>query len=216
MATRLTPVSAKRTAQGEQQPTAVPGKPPRCKTISRGEAGSAASFRQRRSSRNTEARAPAPKNANPAVPASRRCATRRAGSSQSERAQAAAGLAPGRFRRRKLERRKKIAENPAASNETVVLPVQNGAAVLDSDKDAARRGHHEGGRNGAQGQMGQGQMGQGQIGRWPGLKETLVRPCVIRNAQAQQAPVNVTAPTPMPTRSAGREMGSAGRSRSKP
>jgi outer membrane protein OmpA-like peptidoglycan-associated protein len=48
-----------------------------------------------------------------------------------------------------LERRKQIAEDPSKSNETVVLPVENGAAVLDSDKDAARFGTRErsGGRD---------------------------------------------------------------------
>ncbi|GAJ91113.1 OmpA family protein [Agrobacterium rhizogenes] len=73
-----------------------------------------------------------------------------------------------------LERRKKIAENPAESKGPVILPVQNGAAVLDSDKDAARRGHRQGGQNpggqggaqaGQQGQVGQAPVGQGQAGQ---------------------------------------------------
>ncbi|MEZ2219330.1 OmpA family protein [Rhizobium sp. RCC_161_2] len=73
-----------------------------------------------------------------------------------------------------LERRKKIAENPAESKGPVILPVQNGAAVLDSDKDAARRGHRQGGQNpggqggaqaGQQGQPGQAPAGQGQAGQ---------------------------------------------------
>ncbi|MGV1833640.1 OmpA family protein [Rhizobium rhizogenes] len=73
-----------------------------------------------------------------------------------------------------LERRKKIAENPAESKGPVILPVQNGAAVLDSDKDAARRGHRQGGQNpggqggaqaGQQGQAGQAPVGQGQAGQ---------------------------------------------------
>ncbi|MQB42810.1 OmpA family protein [Rhizobium sp. ICMP 5592] len=73
-----------------------------------------------------------------------------------------------------LERRKKIAENPAESKGPVILPVQNGAAVLDSDKDAARRGHRQGGQNpggqggaqaGQQGQPGQAPVGQGQAGQ---------------------------------------------------
>jgi outer membrane protein OmpA-like peptidoglycan-associated protein len=37
---------------------------------------------------------------------------------------------------RTVEENQKIAEDPAASDETVVLPVERGAAVLDSDKDA--------------------------------------------------------------------------------
>ncbi|MBT9372443.1 OmpA family protein, partial [Rhizobium sp. CSW-27] len=35
-----------------------------------------------------------------------------------------------------IERARRIAENPAASDQTVVLPVENGAAVLDSAKEA--------------------------------------------------------------------------------
>ncbi|MBP2238427.1 outer membrane protein OmpA-like peptidoglycan-associated protein [Sinorhizobium kostiense] len=37
---------------------------------------------------------------------------------------------------RTVEEKQKIAEDPAATDETVVLPVERGAAVLDSDKDA--------------------------------------------------------------------------------
>lgn len=83
-----------------------------------------------------------------------------------------------------LERRKKIAENPAESKGPVILPVQNGAAVLDSDKDAARRGHRQGGQapagqpgaqavkpgqaaSGQAGQAGQGQAVQGQTAPVP-------------------------------------------------
>ena len=72
-----------------------------------------------------------------------------------------------------LERRKKIAEDPASAKGPVILPVQNGSAVLDSQKDSVRRGEHlNGGQNagapGAQGgrrQGGQGQNGQGQNGQ---------------------------------------------------
>jgi len=45
-----------------------------------------------------------------------------------------------------LDQARKIADNPKASTETVILPVQNGAAVLDSDKDAARPGGAPGSR----------------------------------------------------------------------
>ncbi|MBC8719405.1 OmpA family protein [Ochrobactrum sp. Marseille-Q0166] len=38
------------------------------------------------------------------------------------------------------EEKREIAKDPAKSDETVVLPVENGAAVLDSDKDADNRG----------------------------------------------------------------------------
>jgi outer membrane protein OmpA-like peptidoglycan-associated protein len=37
---------------------------------------------------------------------------------------------------RSNEEKQKVARDPAASNDTIVLPVENGAAVLDSDKDA--------------------------------------------------------------------------------
>ena len=80
-----------------------------------------------------------------------------------------------------LERRKKIAEDPGSAKGPVILPVQNGSAVLDSQKDAVRRGEHlNGGQNpgapGAQGQKGQGQNGQAQ------------------NAPAQQPPPAYTKP----------------------
>jgi outer membrane protein OmpA-like peptidoglycan-associated protein len=52
--------------------------------------------------------------------------------------------APEKVTPKELERRKQIAADPSKSTETVVLPVENGAAVLDSDKDADRSG----GRNG--------------------------------------------------------------------
>ncbi|PDS67586.1 hypothetical protein CO653_04745 [Rhizobium anhuiense] len=55
--------------------------------------------------------------------------------------------APEKVSPEELERRKKIAADPAKSNETVVLPVQNGAAVLDSDKDADRSKGREGRRD---------------------------------------------------------------------
>lgn len=41
------------------------------------------------------------------------------------------------------EEKLKIAEDPAASDETIVLPVENGAAVLDSDKDADNAGGNQ-------------------------------------------------------------------------
>ncbi|MBD9640035.1 OmpA family protein [Ensifer sp. ENS07] len=46
-------------------------------------------------------------------------------------------------KRTKADKRK-IAQDPAASDETVVLPVDNGAAVLDSDKDADKSGGDQG------------------------------------------------------------------------
>ncbi|MBY2990360.1 OmpA family protein [Rhizobium leguminosarum] len=55
--------------------------------------------------------------------------------------------APEKASPEELERRKKIAADPAKSSETVVLPVENGAAVLDSDKDADRSKGREGRRD---------------------------------------------------------------------
>ncbi|MBL0374852.1 OmpA family protein [Rhizobium sp. KVB221] len=40
----------------------------------------------------------------------------------------------------RVKERKKIAEDPSKSTDTIVLPVEKGAAVLDSDKDADNRG----------------------------------------------------------------------------
>ncbi|MGO4436103.1 OmpA family protein [Rhizobium sp. RAF56] len=94
-----------------------------------------------------------------------------------------------------LERRKKIAENPAASTGPVILPVQNGAAVLDSDKDAARRGHRGQRQNGQQ--NGQ-QDGQGQAAQ-PAAPATVRAPTSDADAQrvggGNQAPVRIEAVT---------------------
>jgi len=54
--------------------------------------------------------------------------------------------APEKVTPQELERRKQIAADPSKSTETVVLPVENGAAVLDSDKDADRSGGRDGRR----------------------------------------------------------------------
>ncbi|AYG59374.1 OmpA family protein [Rhizobium jaguaris] len=92
-----------------------------------------------------------------------------------------AAPAGGQVSPQELERRKKVAENPAASNETVILPVQNGAAVLDSDKDAARRGFRQGG------QAAGGQGGQAQTGQAPTAQG--------QNVQVQQQPAYTKPPT---------------------
>ncbi|MCT7663987.1 OmpA family protein [Shinella kummerowiae] len=42
------------------------------------------------------------------------------------------------------EQKQEIAEDPSKTDETVVLPVENGAAVLDSDKDADKAGGRKG------------------------------------------------------------------------
>ncbi len=97
-----------------------------------------------------------------------------------------------------LERRKKVAENPATASGPVILPVTNGSAVLDSQKDAVRRGEHlNNGQNpavpGAQG--GRGQVGQGQ----PNGQ--------VQNAPAQQPPSAYTKP---PTSDAEAQRAAAG------
>lgn len=55
--------------------------------------------------------------------------------------------APEKVTPQELDRRKEIAKDPAKSNETIVLPVENGAAVLDSDKDADRSQGRQGRRD---------------------------------------------------------------------
>jgi outer membrane protein OmpA-like peptidoglycan-associated protein len=97
-----------------------------------------------------------------------------------------------------LERRKKIAENPASANGPVILPVANGSAVLDSQKDAVRRGEH---LNNGQNPAAPGtQGGSGQAGQ--------VRP----NGQAQNAPAQQPPPayTKPPTSDAEAQRAAAG------
>jgi outer membrane protein OmpA-like peptidoglycan-associated protein len=91
-----------------------------------------------------------------------------------------------------LERRKAIAANPAAApagTGPVILPVQNGTAVLDSDKDSARHGHH--------GQPGNGQPAPG--GNPPAAGQPAAAgqaaPGQAPNGQRPLAPQNVRAPT---------------------
>ena len=97
-----------------------------------------------------------------------------------------------------LERRKKIAENPASANGPVILPVENGSAVLDSQKDAVRRGEHlNNGQNpaapGAQG-------GRRQAGQAPQSGQA-------QTAPAQQPPPAYTKP---PTSDAEAQRAAAG------
>ncbi|MBB5573632.1 MULTISPECIES: OmpA family protein [Rhizobium] len=94
-------------------------------------------------------------------------------------APAAAPVSP-----QELERRKKIAENPAATNETVILPVQNGAAVLDSDKDTARRGLRQGG-----------QAAGGQAGQAPVQGQAQPQTQQGQNAPVQPQPAYAKPPT---------------------
>ncbi|NLR96324.1 OmpA family protein [Rhizobium sp. P38BS-XIX] len=109
-----------------------------------------------------------------------------------------------------LERRKKIAENPSSASGPVILPVENGSAVLDSQKGAVRRGEHlnngqnpggrgQGGQAG-QGQVGQGQNGQGQAGQ-------------AQNAPGQQPPPAYSKP---PTSDAEAQRAAAGNQQQPP
>lgn len=50
------------------------------------------------------------------------------------------GQAPEIVDQRSTEEKQEIAKDPAKTNDTVVLPVENGAAILDSDKDADNSG----------------------------------------------------------------------------
>ena len=104
-----------------------------------------------------------------------------------EPAQAAPTTAGEQVSPAELERRKKIAENPTAAGAgagPVILPVQNGTAVLDSDKDAARRGHR-------------GQPGNGQPPA-PGQPPVAGQPAPAGQAAGgprPPAPANVPPPT---------------------
>lgn len=44
---------------------------------------------------------------------------------------------------RTTEQKQDVAKNPASTDETIVLPVENGAAILDSDKDADNSGGNQ-------------------------------------------------------------------------
>jgi outer membrane protein OmpA-like peptidoglycan-associated protein len=44
---------------------------------------------------------------------------------------------------RTTEQKQEVAKNPASTDETIVLPVKNGAAILDSDKDADNSGGNQ-------------------------------------------------------------------------
>ncbi len=103
-----------------------------------------------------------------------------------------------------LERRKKIAENPASANGPVILPVENGSAVLDSQKGAVRRGDHlNNGQNpGAPGtQGGRGQAGQGQNGQAQNNPGRLPPPAYSKpptsDAEAQRAAAGGQAQPPV-------------------
>ncbi|MDK4722983.1 MULTISPECIES: OmpA family protein [Rhizobium] len=94
-----------------------------------------------------------------------------------------------------LERRKKIAENPASANGPVILPVENGSAVLDSQKDAVRRGEHLNRGQNPGAQSGGVQAGQSQ-----------------QSGQAQSAPAQQPPPayTKPPTSDAEAQRAAAG------
>ncbi len=100
-----------------------------------------------------------------------------------------------------VERARKIAENPAASNQPIVLPVENGAAVLDSAKEAPSAMGRPGGPRDGQPRDGQSRDGQRRDGGpqagQPG---------------AQPQPVAPNTPPPPPPRSdADAQAGPAGR-----
>lgn len=106
-----------------------------------------------------------------------------------------------------LERRKKIAENPSSASGPVILPVENGSAVLDSQKGAVRRGDHlNNGQNpGGRGQAGQGQVGQGQNGQGQAGQ--------AQNAPGQQPPPAYSKP---PTSDAEAQRAAAGNQQQPP
>jgi len=80
----------------------------------------------------------------------------------------------------KIEENKKIAADPAKTTETIVLPVANGAAVLDSDKEADTQG-----------------SGSSRKERQQQRAEVKALPAPTSDAQAQAAPVGGSAPAPV-------------------
>ena len=180
--------------QGEQ-PAAATAQQPAQKAEPQGQQPNPAAPQTGKQQPNTEAGAPAQGGTATPAPAN--------GAAQPGPQTAVPASAP--VSQQELERRKKIAENPAESKGPVILPVQNGAAVLDSDKDAARRGHHQGGQNaggqgGAQGGQQQGQAGQGQNAQTPPPAAYTKPPTSDAEAQRasggqQQPPVKIEAVT---------------------
>ncbi|MET0748363.1 MAG: OmpA family protein [Rhizobium sp.] len=106
-----------------------------------------------------------------------------------------------------LEKRQKIADNPAAAGAgsgPVILPVQNGTAVLDSDKDAARQGHRgqpaPGGRPSVAGQPQAGGQAQAPDGQRPPAPADVRAPTSDADSQRaaggkQAPPVKIQAVT---------------------
>ena len=83
----------------------------------------------------------------------------------------------------KIEENKKIAADPAKTTETIVLPVANGAAVLDSDKEADTQG-----------------SGSSRKERQQQRAEVKALPAPTSDAQAQAVPAGSTAPAPAPVK----------------
>ncbi|WFU03665.1 OmpA family protein [Rhizobium sp. CB3171] len=169
------------TEQGAQQPAATPEQKPVQKNLGQQAQpqNEVAPQVGKQQQPNVETGAPAQGNAVQAP----------ANGAVQQGAQTAAPAAGGeQVSPQELERRKKIAANPAASNETVILPVQNGAAVLDSDKDAARRGFRQGGQAaGGQAQTGAGQAQTGQSQSAPVQQPQAYAKAPTSDAEAQRA-----------------------------
>jgi outer membrane protein OmpA-like peptidoglycan-associated protein len=105
-----------------------------------------------------------------------------------------------------VERARKIAENPAASNQPIVLPVENGAAVLDSAKEAPAAAGRPGGPRDGQPRDGQRRDGQARDGQRRDGGPQAGQP------GAQPQPVAPNTPPPPPPRSdADAQAGPAGR-----
>ncbi|MCJ8506836.1 OmpA family protein [Rhizobium lemnae] len=101
-----------------------------------------------------------------------------------------------------IERAKAIANNPAQAQGPVVLPVQNGAAVLDSAKEAPAAAAAPS-QPGAPGAPGQRQDGQRRDGQRPGM------PPAPGQAQAP-APAPTAPPPPPPTSDAAAQAAAPG------
>jgi outer membrane protein OmpA-like peptidoglycan-associated protein len=139
----------------------------------------------------------APAAAPPASPADGKAAPAKGNAPANEAApaqngaaapQAAPSTAGQQVSPAEIERRQKIADNPAAAGAgagPVILPVQNGTAVLDSDKD----------RHGHRGKGGNGQPAPGGNPPAAGQAQGQAAPGQVPGDQRPPAPANVRAPT---------------------
>jgi outer membrane protein OmpA-like peptidoglycan-associated protein len=110
-----------------------------------------------------------------------------------------------------VERARKIAENPAASNQPIVLPVENGAAVLDSAKEAPAAEGRPGGPRDGQARDGQPRDGQPRDGQARDGQRRDGGPRGPQQGEPQQMVAPNTPPPPPPRSDADAQAGPSGR-----